>query len=92
LVTHFSGFITSIFRMPRRPFMLEWINIDRGDVINRVATLVPSFYTPGLEIGALPEQAHSRWKVRANYFMLRDAIQRNLRHAGQIALFEKLVC
>jgi ABC-type Fe3+ transport system permease subunit len=38
------------------------------------------------------EQAHSRWKERANYFMLRDAIQRNLRHAGQIALFEKLVC
>jgi hypothetical protein len=42
-------------------------NIDRGEPINRYATRLASFYTPGLEISALPEQAHSRWKGRMNY-------------------------
>jgi len=58
---------------------------------NRVATRVAGFYTPALEISPLPEQTHSGWKERANYFMLRGAIKRNLSHSGQIALLKKRV-
>lgn len=38
-------------------------NIDRGDAVNRVATHVASFYTPGLAINILPEPADSHSKL-----------------------------
>ena len=43
-------------------------NIDRGDAVNRVATRVASFYIPGLEISALPEQTDPRPQFLGTYF------------------------